>query len=170
MSAEKATDVSLTIGAPPAATPAQTSEAEMKQLLADILNEPERLFDEKVSAEQVLELQRQLNPYSFAVPPLPGGGQRMVAATFTNLRAAYFEHFYTTSVIAFLFQMLKEWEAPANVRRWTPAARRGRAAAAPADPKDQPFEPARLVAHLEAALATAREAQKAADEHKAARA
>ncbi len=130
------------------------SAADFDQLVADVLENPERILDADLTPEQILELQKRLNPYAgvAGAPPDPKT-KRVAACSFTNLREDYICRLSMTSLVGFVFQMLHEWEVPADARRWTPAAPAGAA----------PFEAARLAGQLEAALAVAQEASRAAE-------
>jgi outer membrane biosynthesis protein TonB len=108
--------------------PVGADGADFKALVADILADPERINDESISPEQVLELQKLLNPYAPYIPEDAGdaGHKRSVAASCTNLRALYLQRFTMTALVGFLFRVADEWEVPEEVRRWvspTKAAR-----------------------------------------------
>lgn len=101
-----------------ATAPAAPSGAEFDKLLSEVLENPQRVLDPNLSPEEVLALQRQLNPYSYA------GGEgaeqeRVAALSYTNLRADYLRRFTMTGLVGFVFRMLREWDAPAEARRWT---------------------------------------------------
>lgn len=122
-------------------------------LLEDLINDPEEVLRADLTTEQLLELQKRLNPYAgIAGPPRPAGDhKRIVAASYTNLREDYIRRFTMTSMVGFLFQVLEEHEVPASRRCWVPR----RAAKKEATPCDA----AELAASLEAALAIARQAE-----------
>ena len=108
------------------------ADKEFDALLREVLENPETLNDKaKISDEQVLELQKMFNPYSYvAESNAPGGGlKKTVAASYTNLREDYIRRFTMTSLVGFLFRMLDEWDAPAEARRWKPAKAGKKAAA-----------------------------------------
>lgn len=141
-------------------------EAAFAALVRDIRENPELVFKSDLTAEQVLELQKRLNPYAFAPDAAAAAGPepvvRSVAASYTNLREDYLRRFTMTSLVGFVFQMHEEWTVPPEVRRWTPAARRKKAAAA--DEASAPFDPTKLVGKLETALGVALEALRARQE------
>lgn len=129
-------------------------DAGFDDLLSDIMENPEQLLDsEKYTPEQVLELQKRLNPYSY----VPDGGQssetiRSAAMSFTNLREEYLRRFTMTSLVGFLFRMADEWEAPDEDRRWTPKrSKKG----------GDPLTPDELVERAEALLDLAKVAKEA---------
>jgi hypothetical protein len=134
----------------PAPPPAENFDA----LVADILANPELLMRPDLTPDQILEIQKRLNPYAGIGGPPPAADRKRVAAvSYTNLREDYLRRFTATSLVGFLFQVLDEWDAPAERRRWTPPG-----AAAP-----EPFAAAALVGRLEASLAVALEARAAAE-------
>jgi hypothetical protein len=151
-------------GAPEGAPPAEMAPADFDRLVSDILEDPEILLKADLTAEQVLEVQKRINPYAGIAGPAPAADHKRVAAvSYTNLREDYLRRFTATSFVGFLFQMLEEWEVPAAQRRWTlpKVAKKGAAT---------PWAPAALVERLEATLAIAREAAAAAEVATAARA
>lgn len=149
-------------------------------LLADIMANPERVLDKDISPDQVLELQKRLNPYAYVAGDAGDADhKRSVAASYTNLRADYQQRFTMTSLVGFLFRVFDEWEVPVADRRWVSkaGAKKGQAdaaarrAAAPLTPDDllQRAEALRELAQLakEAeteAEAASEKAQKADDE------
>jgi hypothetical protein len=123
-------------------------------LVEDILQKPERLLDESLTTEQILEIQKRLNPYAgIAGPPPAAEKKRVAAVSHTNLREDYLRRFTATSMVSFLYQMLKEWEVPSDQRRWTPAS-----AAKSTGEEFAPYASAKLAELLENAAAVAREA------------
>lgn len=134
--------------------------ADFDRLVADVLENPEILLGPDLTPEQVLEVQKRLNPYAGIAGPAPDPERervRVAACSYTNLREDYLRRFTMTSLVGFLFQMHHEWEAPAEARRWTPAKAAKKAGGA----AHQPPDPAKLAERLEATLAVAREAQAA---------
>ena len=147
------------------ADPDATADFDFDALVGDILENPERLLSADLTAEQVLELQKRLNPYAgIAGPPPAPERKRVAACSYTNLREDYLRRFTATSLVGFLFQMLKEWEVPAERRRWVPAA-----AAARPEADFAAFEPARLAELAAAAADVAKAAAEAAAEVAAAK-
>jgi hypothetical protein len=128
-------------------------------LVNDILENPELLLKTNLTAEQVLEVQKRLNPYAgIAAPPAEEDMVRVAACSYTNLREEYLRRLTMTSLVGFIFQVFKEWEVPAELRRWTPESK-----VAEDDPASLPCTPHALVERLEATLSIAKEAAAAAD-------
>jgi hypothetical protein len=151
-------------GAAAAPSPAETP-GDFDALVNDILERPELLLKTDLTSEQILEIQKRLNPYAGIAGPAPSAERKRIAAvSCTNLREDYLRRLTATSLVGFLFQVFHEWEVPAEQRRWTPP-QPGREA----DPGHAPFAPGALVERLEATLAIAREAQAAAEQADAAR-
>lgn len=131
-------------------------------LLEDIKAHPERLHDPSITSEQILEIQKRINPYAY-VTGANDGGRRTAAISCTNLRADYQQRFAVTSLIGFLFRLLDEWEVPAEVRRWTTTAGSKRAKAEEAARRPPPT-PDDLLRHAEDLCKLARLAKDAAAE------
>lgn len=129
-------------------------------LVSDILENPEKLLKADLTSEQILNIQKRLNPYAGIAGPAPNADRKRIAAvSYTNLREDYLRRLTATSLVGFLFQVFHEWEVPAEQRRWTPPT----ATPQKDDPNYQPFAVAALVERLEATLAIAKEAQSAAE-------
>ena len=151
----------------PNETPPQMSDpppleaGDFDALVNDILENPEILLDSNLTSEQILEVQKRLNPYAGIAGPAPSVDRKRIAAvSYTNLREDYLRRLTATSLVGFLFQVFHEWEVPAEQRRWVPAA---------PDDRPEPFTAAALAGLLEAALALAREAEAAAEQAGAAK-
>jgi len=122
-------------------------------LVNDILDNPEILLNTKLTAEQVLEVQKRLNPYAgIAGPVLDVDKKRIAAVSYTNLREEYLRRFTATSLVGFLFQVSQEWEVPADLRSWVPTTVEA----------DKPFNTLSVVERLESELLLAKEAHMAA--------
>jgi hypothetical protein len=143
-----------------AGAPAPSAE-EFDSLVRDILQNPEKILTAPLTEEQLVELQRRVNPYKpLADLPAPVDGKVLTAAvSYTNLREDYLKRFVTTGITGFLFQVAEEHETPGALRRWTPQS----AAAKKKASEDQsaPYDPDQLISALEAVLAIAREAKNA---------
>lgn len=112
---------------PSAATPTEDGPS-FEALLADIQENPERVLDDSLTPEQVLELQKRLNPYAYIAGDAGSTErQRSAAASYTNLRADYMKRFQMTALVGFLFRLHDEWEVPAEDRRWISKAAAKRA-------------------------------------------
>ena len=95
------------------------ADPSFEDLLADIIENPEQVLDKKISPEQVLELQKLINPYAYVMGDAGNSEhKRAVATSCTNLRADYLQRFTMTSLVGFLFRMFNEWEVPVESRRW----------------------------------------------------
>jgi hypothetical protein len=124
-------------------------------LVRDVLEHPENLLSSDLTGEQVLEIQKRLNPYAGIAGPAPCADRKRIAAvSCTNLREDYLRRLTATSLVGFLFQVFHEWEVPVEQRRWTPP----KALQKKDDPSHQPFEIEAIIERLEATLAIAREA------------
>ena len=147
-------------------TPPAAALPDFDKLVANLLERPELASDPSAVSDEVLaELLKRLNPYSACVPnpPTPSFKQ-VVACSYTNLRDDYLRRFVVTAATSFLFQVAGEWEPPATSRRWTPATRAAKDAAA-----TEPFAASALLDRARAVAAVAEEASSAAEDATAAR-
>ena len=141
---------------PPDNVAAPEDPTDFDQLVADILDNPEKLLDPGLTAEEVLEIQKRLNPYAGIAGTASGAEHKRVAAcSYTNLREDYLRRLTMTSLVGYLFQMHHEWTVPPEARRWAPPV------AAGGDPAHAPYAAEALVDNLEAILAIAKESQAA---------
>jgi hypothetical protein len=94
-------------------------DVDFDKLLQDVIENPELLLDSSVvSDEQVVEIQKRMNPYA----KLSNGTTDGIAAcSYTNLREDYIRRFTMTSMVSFLFQVLHEHETPKEQRIWIPS-------------------------------------------------
>lgn len=91
------------------------------KLLHDVIENPELLLDSSnISNEQILELQKRMNPYIGLTEPCDPEHKQVAACSYTNLREDYIRRFTMTSLVSFVFQMLHEYEVPKKVRTWVP--------------------------------------------------
>lgn len=165
-----ATDAPSAAASGATASPSETTSAagihaaenvDFEALLRDVLEHPERILKENLTPEQVLEIQKRLNPYAgIASTTKAPDHVRVAACSYTNLRESYIRRLTMTSLVGFLFQMLHEWEVPAASRRWTPVKKNKNKDKD--DPACQPWDAADLVAKLEAIVAVAQESRDAA--------
>lgn len=146
------------------------AEPDFDDLVNDILLNPEKVFDEELTDEDILALQKRLNPYSYVPATTDSERKRAVAVSYTNLRAEYLERFTMTSLVGFVFRMLDEWEVPAERRRWVSkaAAKRARQKGALQNDETEPFTPEQLVERSEALHELAKLVKEAAGEAAAA--
>lgn len=121
---------------------ASEEKGDMDRLMREIMEDPDKVNDATfVTDEQLAELQRRLNPFGVlaeGVQELAPGKKRLAAVSFMNLRADYLRRFAMTSLVGFVFQMVKEWEVPGELRRWVPAARKKKVKTG--DPATVPLE------------------------------
>lgn len=151
-------------GGAEAAPPAPTeSEFNFDSLISDIMENPERILDSKLTDEQILEVQKRLNPYAGIAGPPPALEKKKIAAvSYTNLREDYLRRLTLTSLVGFIYQMFREWEVPAELRRWTPDSSQAQAKRAAGE--FEPYPAAQLADLLEACAALARESADATTE------
>ncbi len=99
---------------------ASTDIVDIDALVCQILEDPEIV--NTLSDEQILAVQKKINPYcAIGGPPPKEGEKRSVACSYTNIRENYLKRFVVTSLSAFMYQMYYEWDVSAESRRWTPA-------------------------------------------------
>lgn len=141
------------------------ADVDFDALVRDISSNPEKLFTAELTAEQILELQKRINPYAFTPSSIAAAGDgdvkvRSVAASYTNLREDYIRRFTMTSLVGFIFQILDEWTVPPEVRRWVPHPRKkkGEKGSTAVDEASAPFDLSVLVGKLETTLLIAKEA------------
>lgn len=153
---------------PPQAA-AAAPEPSFEDLLGDIMENPEKVLDKTITPDQVLALQKMMNPYAYVAGDTGDAlRKRTAAASYTNLRADYLQRFTMTSLVGFLFRMLDEWEVPAEARRWEAGAGEKKQAA-PAWTPDDLLERANALQELaKVAKVAADEAAEASEKAKAA--
>ena len=132
-------------GAPP-----MTAEENINfdELIGDIMENPELLLSDKFTAEQILEIQKRLNPYA-GIAAKKGTNpdfKKVAAVSYTNLREDYLRRLTMTSLVGFIYQMAHEWEVPEKQRKWVAPEKKLTA------DDTKPYDPSRLVEQLEAAL------------------
>lgn len=88
--------------------------------LDDIISNPDKVKSDELSADEILELTKKINPYAYIPKDVTGEKKKYAIASFTNLREEYLRRFTMTSMIAYLWKMLDEWDVPADVRSWIP--------------------------------------------------
>jgi hypothetical protein len=102
-------------------------EESFEDLLRDIKENPERIMDETLTEEQILKIQREINPYAYVADTTKSEDKvRVAASSYTNLRMDYLRRFVMTSMVGFLFRMKDEWTVPAEKRRWVSKAEQKR--------------------------------------------
>lgn len=100
-----------------------TESPELDKLFERMLEDPEILQSEELNEDTVLALFKKLNPYGpgagAATQAAAPGRKRVAVISCTNLLETYLRRLTFTSMAGFLFRMLREWEVPAEARRWT---------------------------------------------------
>lgn len=91
------------------------------KLLRDVIENPELLLDsENISNDQILELQKRMNPYIGLTESYDPENKQIAVCSYTNLREDYLKRFTMTSLVGFIFQMLHEYNVPKENRLWIP--------------------------------------------------
>ena len=94
---------------------------DFSKLLSDITENPELVLTSQLTDEQILELQKRINPYSYVPNADPRNPHKKVAVvSYTNLREDYLRKFAMTSLVGFIYKAASEYEVPAEDRRWKP--------------------------------------------------
>jgi len=100
-----------------------SADPDFDALIADLRADPEAVEQLDLDDEQLLELQRRLNPYANVVGPECSGEEREDAlVSYTNVTEDYAVRFAVTGTVGFLYRMCREWEVPDEDRRWKPDA------------------------------------------------
>jgi hypothetical protein len=91
------------------------------KLLHDVIENPELLLDSKnITNEQIIELQKRMNPYIGLSEAYDPDNKQIAVCSYTNLREDYIRRFTMTSLVGFIFQMLHEYDVPKEKRVWIP--------------------------------------------------
>jgi hypothetical protein len=138
-------------------------DTDFDKLLAEVMKNPERLMSEELSAEQIMELQKKMNPYAYVAGDAGDAThKRAVAASYTNMRADYLQRFTMTSLVGYAFRMHREWDVPKELCKWTAAAARKKAVADCAAAKEKPYSAEELYDRAEGLLLVTKLAKDAA--------
>lgn len=132
--------------------PDASAETDFDKLVNDILENPELLIKGNLTDDQVIQIQKRINPYARigCNTKFSDDHKKVAACSYTNLREDYIRRFTMTSLVGFVFQMYNEWEVPANVRRWLPKGDKSTA---------EQFTSTELVEYAEGLLHLAKEIQ-----------
>lgn len=88
-------------------------------LVKDILNDPEIILTKNFTEDELLEIQKRINPYkSFAVNDqanLSENYKKILVCSYTNLREEYLKKMLMTSLIGFIFQIGNEYDIDNNI-------------------------------------------------------
>jgi len=77
---------------------------EFDSLVKDILNNPEKILDETITPEQLIAIQKHINPY---MGLKDSSINSAIAISYTNLKENYIKRLMMTSIIGFLFLKTK---------------------------------------------------------------
>ena len=80
----------------------------LNDIIKDLEENPQLIND--MSAEQVLEVEKHLNPYNATI----FGPEKYTCISFTNLKEKYMQKLLTTSLIGFTYQMASEYAIEEN--------------------------------------------------------
>lgn len=96
-------------------------DIDFDKLLNDVMENPELILDStNITNEQIIELQKRMNPYIGLTGVYDPENKQIAACSYTNLREDYIRRFTMTSLVSFVFQMLHEYEVPKEKRVWIP--------------------------------------------------
>lgn len=87
-------------------------DSQVKDLLDDIVKNPDIL--EKYTKEQLEELYKQVNPYGKVLDASNG----YTCVSITNLRDRYIANLKMTSLVGFVYRMVKEYDDLCKVEDW----------------------------------------------------
>jgi hypothetical protein len=81
-------------------------------LVKDILENPELILQTDLSEDDLLEIQKRINPYSsFSTENIDNPNfKKILICSYTNLREEYIKKFLITSIIGFIYQIFDEYE------------------------------------------------------------
>lgn len=130
-------------------------------LLAEIMENPEKVYDAKLPPETIKALMERLNPYASVIGERSKEQKHIAACSYTNLREDYLRRFVMTSLISFLHQMVREWEVPSDQRSWIPAEHEAEANSNRHPDELKPWQLVDLVPCIDNLRRMAGEAQKA---------
>jgi len=89
-------------------------EISIDDIWAQVVQDPSIL--DKLSEEEIIALHAKSNPYGHGQPNKLQG----VALSYTNVKETYMKRLTVTSLVAFIYQMLHEWEVPKEQRQFKP--------------------------------------------------
>jgi hypothetical protein len=91
------------------------------ELVREILADPAGTKDkfDALTDDEIIKLQHKLNPYG-SVPATSSKDEESIAFSWVNIRDSYAMKRAMTGIIGYTFQMQKEWEPEAELRRWKP--------------------------------------------------
>jgi hypothetical protein len=91
-------------------------------LVKDILENPELILQQDFSEDDLIEIQKRINPYSsFSAEGIDTPNfKKLLVCSYTNLREEYIKKFLMTSIIGFIYQMFNEYEIEQENREIPP--------------------------------------------------
>lgn len=102
------------------------TESELDSLVEELKADPEKALTADLTDEDLLVLQKKINPYAhIAGPGRDEETPTVIAASYTNLKEDYITRFVMTGMVGFIFRMLSEWKIEPEQRRWKPAKAKG---------------------------------------------
>lgn len=106
----------------PAAACKMGDTDDFSALVAQLREDPEAALKIDLPDEDLLRLQKELDPYArIAGPARDEENIRVAALSYTNITQDYATRFAVTSTVGFLWRMLSEWKIDAEERRWKTA-------------------------------------------------
>lgn len=88
-------------------------------LIEELIENPE-LIKNDITNDQLLEIYKEIDPYSYIPISQDPNKKRIAITSYTNLREDYLRRFTMTALIGFLIQASNEYEIPNEHRRWDP--------------------------------------------------
>lgn len=95
------------------------ADPEFNDLLKNLIENPESINTQDLSLETLQKLQNAVDPLA-ALAKEESGPARAVAFSTYNFRESYYQRFAMTTLVAFMFQCIHEWEVPSASLKWTP--------------------------------------------------
>jgi hypothetical protein len=95
-------------------------ENRFTDLIEELIDNPEKVCGNEKTNDEILELYKQMNPYSYVPVKKDLNYKKLAVTSFTNLREDYLRRFSMTSMVGFVYQMASEYEVPAESRRFQP--------------------------------------------------
>jgi len=101
---------------PPAA---EMQPEDFDSLVQDLMEHPENIMSADLTTEQLLEIQKRINPYA-RIAGIKSEVKQTAAISCTNLREEYLRRLTMTSLVGFINQVASEWDVPVTSRKWVP--------------------------------------------------
>ena len=96
------------------------SESELETLIAELQENPDKIYNTDISEEDLLKIGKKLNPYSYIKPRDDSAGDDMsiAAISHTNLTEDYIRRFLMVSMVGFIHRMGDEYQIEPDSRVW----------------------------------------------------